>query len=570
MNISRIYIEQFGHLKNREIFFHSNMNLIYGKNESGKSTISAFIRCMLFGMDNGRKNDVRASYRKRYIPQGYDFAAGVLEIDDWIISRRFGRTPRYDSCIVTKNEVSYEAVDTIGQVITGMDADTFENTWFVSQFNAYTHINHTIESRLSNLSSAGDETISFSGAMEYLNHLENKYRPARNKTTGLYALETEIADNLSVLQQETDKKKEYEQKKQTLTDLEADLSEIEKQIKVYQAKRQQIDQYVQYRQYCMLSEECSRLKEQWMQTKSILEHAQNDSSKKQYVVYMVFCVLFAAIGMLFLLAFIHPAFSACLISFIPMTFCIIQTMMKRREMRIDRSQGLQKQCEILQDSFKQKSELLKQYPPVQACAAPKEDIAQINRRLEQLQKERITVEKQRSMLQYQIQQYDAAAIEQLQAEQRRLTKEKQRMEFELSCIRLTKDILTQTYREFHHDFIPTLQQKASAVLKQITNGVYTHLLLSEDGDIQVLNHSIYISAALLSNAALDGVYFSLRLGIIELICPSYFLLLDDIFVQYDDERAFRAIECLKKISETHQILYFTCQSRLNEENTIEI
>lgn len=568
--ISRIYIEHFGHLQEKELRLQAGKNIIFGKNETGKSTIAAFIRCMLFGMDSGRKSDIRMTYRKRYVPQEYDFASGVLEIDDWVITRKFGKTPKTDLCTVTKSGILYAESENIGTIITGVDADTFENTWFVKQFDAYTHINYTIESRLSNLSATGVEDISFLSAIEYLDDIERKYKPIRNKTTGLYELNTKIADNLHALHDEEQKQKLYHDNLQTAAALDAEIAKTEQQISYYRAELDKEQQYVKYRQYCILLEECTNLEEQLIQTKSVIDAEEKRISIKRFRVYTLLSVVFAIIGILFLLAFLHPVFFLCLISFIPMTFCIAQAITMRKELRLKREQLLKKQYDMIKNTLTQKQELLHNYGRPQSCERPRESASEINIRLQQLQKHRILLSEQCSKLQYQIQQYDPAMIQQIQEKQEELSKTKQEMEFQLSCVQLTKEILTQVYQDFRHDFVVPLQEQASKILREMTNSYYTDIFLNADQHITVKNNNSYISASLLSNAALDCVYFALRLGIIELMCPAYFLLLDDVLMQYDDERAKTAMQALEVIAEKHQIIYFTCQSRLKNKSAIEI
>ena len=54
MKIKELRLKNFGKFTNKEIHFSDGMNVIYGENESGKSTLYTFIRAMLFGLDRGR------------------------------------------------------------------------------------------------------------------------------------------------------------------------------------------------------------------------------------------------------------------------------------------------------------------------------------------------------------------------------------------------------------------------------------------------------------------------------------------------------------------------------------
>ena len=51
MNISEIRIKNFGKLHNINIHPISGINVVYGENEAGKSTLQHFITGMLFGLE---------------------------------------------------------------------------------------------------------------------------------------------------------------------------------------------------------------------------------------------------------------------------------------------------------------------------------------------------------------------------------------------------------------------------------------------------------------------------------------------------------------------------------------
>lgn len=54
MQIAELIIRNFGKFTNKTIRLSDGIQLIYGENESGKSTIHAFIRGMLFGIERKR------------------------------------------------------------------------------------------------------------------------------------------------------------------------------------------------------------------------------------------------------------------------------------------------------------------------------------------------------------------------------------------------------------------------------------------------------------------------------------------------------------------------------------
>ena len=54
MQIDRAAIFRFGKLADRTVDFAPGINIVYGKNEAGKTTLHAFLTAMLFGLEKGR------------------------------------------------------------------------------------------------------------------------------------------------------------------------------------------------------------------------------------------------------------------------------------------------------------------------------------------------------------------------------------------------------------------------------------------------------------------------------------------------------------------------------------
>lgn len=54
MKILSLHIDGFGKFHDRDISFEDGLNVVYGKNEAGKSTLHTFIKGMLFGIERQR------------------------------------------------------------------------------------------------------------------------------------------------------------------------------------------------------------------------------------------------------------------------------------------------------------------------------------------------------------------------------------------------------------------------------------------------------------------------------------------------------------------------------------
>ena len=96
MRILELHINSFGKLKNKHIRFSDRLNLIYGHNESGKSTIHSFIRAMLFGMNRTKvranQNDTWSRYQPWNFSTDYSGSMRVSYKDNiYRIDRNFAR-----------------------------------------------------------------------------------------------------------------------------------------------------------------------------------------------------------------------------------------------------------------------------------------------------------------------------------------------------------------------------------------------------------------------------------------------------------------------------------------------
>lgn len=139
MIIKELNINSFGKLKNIKISFDNNINIIYGENEAGKSTMEAFIKVMLYGFSKRKVNG--ESERKRYLPFDGSAIYGEMKVihnnKEYIIKRKFGITKKEDTSVVidalSGKEVNDINKDEIGKSFLGINRSTFEKTLFVSQ-----------------------------------------------------------------------------------------------------------------------------------------------------------------------------------------------------------------------------------------------------------------------------------------------------------------------------------------------------------------------------------------------------------------------------------------------------
>ena len=143
MTIDRIKINAFGCHKDLELDFTEGINLIYGNNESGKSTLLAFVRAVLYGFDSRASGNPR----KKYMPWGSGAEArfgGELtfthEEHKYRAVALFTQSKRTDM-ITLYNDITGAVIpvpdgQSIGELILGLTASAFDCSVFAAQLKS--------------------------------------------------------------------------------------------------------------------------------------------------------------------------------------------------------------------------------------------------------------------------------------------------------------------------------------------------------------------------------------------------------------------------------------------------
>ena len=133
-------IINFGKFNHRELEFSDGLNLIYGDNESGKSTLYFFLRSMIFGMRRGRgrasKTDLYSRYKPWDLPQIY---AGELEFrsgaKDFRISRDFSDATEELVCLTDGERMSVADGD-LDMLCGSIGEAVYDNSMSIGQLSA--------------------------------------------------------------------------------------------------------------------------------------------------------------------------------------------------------------------------------------------------------------------------------------------------------------------------------------------------------------------------------------------------------------------------------------------------
>ena len=142
MVITELYIRNFGKLTERHFYLRDGVQVISGENEYGKTTLHAFIRAMLFGLERGRGRAAAKDDFSRYEPWDDPGSyAGVMRFTcggrSFRLERNFARQTKQVSLVCEDDgeELSVEHGD-LQMLLGGMTAELFDNTVSVGQLKA--------------------------------------------------------------------------------------------------------------------------------------------------------------------------------------------------------------------------------------------------------------------------------------------------------------------------------------------------------------------------------------------------------------------------------------------------
>ena len=104
MVIRRLKIRNFGKIREKTLELSPGINVLYGENESGKTTVHTFIKSMLFGLSRQRgkaaRNDAYSTYEPWENPVVY---GGTLWFEsggkDFRLTRNFHKTNLFSELI---------------------------------------------------------------------------------------------------------------------------------------------------------------------------------------------------------------------------------------------------------------------------------------------------------------------------------------------------------------------------------------------------------------------------------------------------------------------------------------
>ena len=143
-------------LQNKDVSFEDKINVIYGHNEAGKSTMHAYIRAMLFGIKRAKGVAAQTDIWSHYKPWKSQKYGGTLRIEDgghiYKLTRDFYEAPMDVSVYDETAGVEVENPDEwLSGVLCNMTIKSYDNTISIGQLKSSTDASMAEEIKEKNL-----------------------------------------------------------------------------------------------------------------------------------------------------------------------------------------------------------------------------------------------------------------------------------------------------------------------------------------------------------------------------------------------------------------------------------
>jgi uncharacterized protein YhaN len=136
-----------------------------------------------------------------------------------------------------------------------------------------------------------------------------------------------------------------------------------------------------------------------------------------------------------------------------------------------------------------------------------------------------------------------------------------------AVVTLCKTLLDETRKIYEIERQPEVLRQASVFYRVMTEGRYARVIAPLDGaELQVeRGDGVRLSPQSLSRGAAEQLYLAMRLALVRQYAAhtdALPVVFDDVFVNFDPDRARNTLQAVRELSRTHQVLLFTCHPHL--------
>ena len=211
MILEKLYIDGFGKFSDYSLNFSPSIQILYGENEAGKSTIHAFIQAMLYGIPKGAsKKEIFFQYRPFSKALGF---GGSLTFShqgkSYCVQRDFLQGGEAHITILPQGEKLSEGESFLQSVLSPFSLESFKNTVSIRQLKSSTEreMVYELQAMLSNFQESGNVELNPQAALDYLEQEEARLREkiipdATKRYSGLLGEVKNTRRSLSLLEAE--------------------------------------------------------------------------------------------------------------------------------------------------------------------------------------------------------------------------------------------------------------------------------------------------------------------------------------------------------------------------------
>ena len=594
MRLLELHIDGFGKFHDRTISFNDGINIIYGKNEAGKSTLHTFIRGMLFGIERGRgraaKNDLYTKYEPWENSGTYE---GWLRLEKdgtiYRIERRFRKENKSLKIINETKGLEEEATPAfVSSLLDGLTETMYNNTISIGQLKSATEDGMVTELKnyIANMNTTGNISLNITKATAFLRNqkrsLEAGLIPeASREFTSLLAeirnVEAEIAgpeyeNQLAAYQNMRTQVKGLIDNTQTQKkDLDEKLANGKKVLSDNGfTDRASVDAMSSdaerlYSEYNTLNGECNK------KSRKVL-------SGLTAVLGVAGLGAAATLGYFNLTAYLPvcgAAAPAAVIFFIISLF-ILQKDKEYHRLFDNTSSELGAllarhlgDSAVSEDAMNAFRARMGEFSKL--CDMVAQSEAEIRKFLEDLSNlqtkqagcSEMIEKQQRTQWELEKKLEHLSNCKNKAKALKRTLAENDRIHDEIVAIDLAQETMADLSSSIRDSFGLYLNKEASQYITGITGGIYDSMSIDENLNVFLNTRAKLVPLENVSSGTMDQVYLALRLAAAKLLQGSgsgFPLIFDDSFTQYDDERLKTALEWLAS-AYGGQIIIFTCHRR---------
>ena len=582
MRIESLHIDKFGKLRSFDLAFPEGLTIVRGDNESGKTTILAFLRAMLYGL-NGKSASIAQNDRRKYMPWGETSMGGSLRLTDgrtaWEIARVFGQTKKQDTLRVTDlasgEAVELPAGDEPGRVLLGVDEAVFADTLYVSARGSRpSGDGAALTDKIRNLVGTGSEDVDLKSVLDRLRAAKNAIAP-RVKDKGQLAAvqreQDEVQRALLASAQEQQELARLRERVQALSDASvpaAGRATAALRERIAEKERAALRLADYRRQVDALDARIAALEAQ-----ALPEKAPAPAGRAPELLFLALALLVSAASVACGLLFTNYAFAG-LIATAGLSVLYMRAKDAREAAEApaaaaapeggrELAAARRERAMYVQQSERLAGQIAQMEAAIEAEMAPPDPARQ-----EALISARVELEALEKRA------GDPAA---LRARLAALKSRESALLQRLAALDMAEEALGEAARERQQGFAPELAGHVERILSRVTAGKYARAAISQSLEISLQPGAGALQPwEFFSGGTVELMYLALRLGLIRMLekhsgpLPA---LLDDPFVLLDDARCREALGVLRDAAQAgSQVLLFTCQDRtvLPGANVLEL